>query len=110
MLRKGNVVNVDVNPFPSPDFPLPSIAQCWGLFVEIDRFEFMFVPAHGVAQGRSVLREERRRPARHLGEQLRRRPPPRFGQLYRPFVPHGHDPRAGQELDQWYGPMEKNHS
>ena len=29
VLRKGNVVNVDVNPFPSPDFPLPSIAQCW---------------------------------------------------------------------------------
>ncbi len=29
MLRKGNVVNVDVNPFRSPDFPLPSIAQCW---------------------------------------------------------------------------------
>jgi hypothetical protein len=29
MLRKGNVVNVDVNPFPSPDFPLPSIAHCW---------------------------------------------------------------------------------
>jgi hypothetical protein len=22
VLRKGNVVNVDVNPFPSPDFPL----------------------------------------------------------------------------------------
>jgi hypothetical protein len=29
VLRKGNVVNVDVNPFPSPDFSLPSIAQCW---------------------------------------------------------------------------------
>jgi hypothetical protein len=29
VLRKGNVVNVDVNP--SPDFSLPSIAQCcWG--------------------------------------------------------------------------------
>jgi hypothetical protein len=29
VLRKGNVVNLDVNPFPSPDFPLPSIAQGW---------------------------------------------------------------------------------
>jgi hypothetical protein len=29
VLREGNVVNVDVNPSPSPDFPLTSIAQCW---------------------------------------------------------------------------------
>jgi hypothetical protein len=29
VVRKGNVVNVVVNPFPSPDFLLPSIAQCW---------------------------------------------------------------------------------
>jgi hypothetical protein len=28
-LENGNVVNVDVNPFPSPHFPFPSIAQCW---------------------------------------------------------------------------------
>jgi hypothetical protein len=28
-LRKGNVVNVDVNPSPSPYFLFSSIAQCW---------------------------------------------------------------------------------
>ncbi len=28
-LENCNVVNVDVNPFPSPHFPFPSIARCW---------------------------------------------------------------------------------
>jgi hypothetical protein len=28
-LENGNVVNVDVNPFPSPHFLFPSIARCW---------------------------------------------------------------------------------
>jgi hypothetical protein len=28
-LENGNVVNVDVNPFPSPHFHFPSIARCW---------------------------------------------------------------------------------
>ena len=61
---------------------------------------FGFFVAHCVAQSWSILRQERRWRPWHLPEQLGRHSSAGFGELFGPFVSHGHDSRAGQEFHQ----------